>query len=160
MAYEKTEWENGTGEPINADNLNKIEQGIEDAHTDIDNLNESVSNLESSKLNSADFKTMFKTTEESKNPYDLPRTVDKKTQYYTTGAGQVQKAGYYPLGIVGWNISGDNSSYVSLFRCDLDSRSYENGVGKATINYAIRLNNTSVKYKGTIMFEILWIKYQ
>ena len=32
MAYNKTVWINGTAPPINAENLNKIEQGIEDAH--------------------------------------------------------------------------------------------------------------------------------
>lgn len=32
MAYNKTVWINGTAPPINAENLNKIEKGIEDAH--------------------------------------------------------------------------------------------------------------------------------
>ena len=32
MAYNKTVWVNGTAPPINAENLNKIEQGIESAH--------------------------------------------------------------------------------------------------------------------------------
>ena len=31
MAYNKTVWINGTAPPINAENLNKIEKGIEDA---------------------------------------------------------------------------------------------------------------------------------
>lgn len=46
MAYEKTEWENGQGAPINADNLNKIEQGIEDAHNDISSLDSRLDSLE------------------------------------------------------------------------------------------------------------------
>ena len=32
MAYTKTTWNNNAAPPINADNLNKIEQGIYDAH--------------------------------------------------------------------------------------------------------------------------------
>lgn len=39
MAYTKTNWNNDTAPAINEDNLNKIENGIYDAHQDIDNLN-------------------------------------------------------------------------------------------------------------------------
>lgn len=46
MTYEKTEWENGQGAPINADNLNKIEQGIDDAHGDIESLTSRLDSLE------------------------------------------------------------------------------------------------------------------
>lgn len=38
MSYMKTNWVNGQAPAINADNLNKIEQGIEDAHEAIDQL--------------------------------------------------------------------------------------------------------------------------
>ena len=38
MAYNKTVWNNLSPPAINADNLNKIEQGIADAHDLIENL--------------------------------------------------------------------------------------------------------------------------
>lgn len=43
MAYEKTVWKNGQSPAINATNLNKIEKGIDDAHT---LMAESAQNLE------------------------------------------------------------------------------------------------------------------
>lgn len=36
--YEKTNWRNGSGAPINAANLNKIEQGVKDACDGVDSL--------------------------------------------------------------------------------------------------------------------------
>lgn len=38
MAYSKTVWNDLAPPAINAENLNKIEQGIEDAHNLVDNL--------------------------------------------------------------------------------------------------------------------------
>lgn len=35
MSYEKTTWNNGAAPALNANNLNKIEQGIKDAHDDL-----------------------------------------------------------------------------------------------------------------------------
>ena len=44
MAYQPTTWNNNES-PINADNLNKIEQGIKEAHDNIDNLTKEYNNL-------------------------------------------------------------------------------------------------------------------
>ena len=40
MAYEKTNWQNSpsTNTPLNADNLNHIEQGVADAHDEVNKL--------------------------------------------------------------------------------------------------------------------------
>lgn len=42
MSYTKTTWVNDSTPAINADNLNKIEQGIKDAHDGIEDLQEDV----------------------------------------------------------------------------------------------------------------------
>lgn len=46
MAYTKTVWVNGDEPPINADNLNHIENGIEAAHQDISDLNSAIGDLD------------------------------------------------------------------------------------------------------------------
>lgn len=38
MSYTKTQWRNNQSPAINADNLNHIEQGIYDAHSNIETL--------------------------------------------------------------------------------------------------------------------------
>lgn len=43
--YEKTNWRNGSGAPINAANLNKMEQGIKDACDGVDSLQTEVGSL-------------------------------------------------------------------------------------------------------------------
>lgn len=42
MSYTKTQWRNNQSPAINADNLNHIEQGIYDAHSNIETLLPSV----------------------------------------------------------------------------------------------------------------------
>ena len=47
MAYTPTDWENkpSTATPIDADNLNKLEQGVVDAHNAIDSVADDVGSL-------------------------------------------------------------------------------------------------------------------
>jgi len=46
MAYNKTTWTNDSGQSLNEDNLNKIETGIDEAHTTIASLESDVDALE------------------------------------------------------------------------------------------------------------------
>lgn len=61
--------------------------------------------------------------------------------------------GYYPLGIVGVNLTGTNFMYVNLFNYYLSAQS--NGSG--TITYRYR-NNSTATFRGTIEFKVLWVK--
>lgn len=110
MAYEKTEWQNGTGEPINADNLNKIEQGIEDAHTDISEINSKIENvvdknvLETNYLSKGDIKVI--TLEEA-------FVVLKSGQQYRDSSYNISSMvgeGYTPIGVVGTRIKNSQSN--------------------------------------------------
>ena len=66
---------------------------------------------------------------------------------------RISKSGYYPLGIVGVNLTGTNYMYVNLFNYYLSAQS--NGSG--TITYRYR-NNSSATFSGTINFRVLWVK--
>lgn len=119
MAYEKTEWKNGTGEPINADNLNKIEQGIEDAHTDISEINSKIENVVD--------KNILETNYLAKNDIKI-FTVNDSLVVPTAGrqytdcdydiASTIGINGYTPIGVVGTRIKnsqkGGNSSNVVI----------------------------------------------
>ena len=118
MAYEKTEWQNGTGEPINADNLNKIEQGIEDAHTDISEINSKIENVVD--------KNILETNYLAKNDIKIVTVNDSLVvptagQQYTDcdyGIASTVGNGYTPIGIVGTRIknsqSGSNAANVVM----------------------------------------------
>jgi len=89
MAYTKTVWTNSSGSPINDVNLNKIEQGIKDAHTDIESLNSSVSAVynktETDNLldDKADTATTYTKTEVDTNIYtktEVDTNIYTKTQ--------------------------------------------------------------------------------
>ena len=118
MAYEKTEWQNGTGEPINADNLNKIEQGIEDAHTDISEINSKIENVVD--------KNILETNYLAKNDIKIVTVNDSLVvptagQQYTDCDYDIASTvgnGYTPIGIVGTRIknsqSGSNAANVVM----------------------------------------------
>lgn len=111
MAYEKTEWKNGTGEPINADNLNKIEQGIEDAHTDISEINSKIENVVD--------KNILETNYLAKNDIKI-FTVNDSLVVPTAGrhytdcdydiASTIGINGYTPIGVVGTRIKNSQKS--------------------------------------------------
>lgn len=116
MAYEKTEWQNGTGEPINADNLNKIEQGIEDANTDISEINSKIENvvdknvLETNYLAKSDIKVV--TIEEALVVPTAGKQYTDSSYPLSTSVG----TGYKPIGVVGTRIKnsdgGSNAANV------------------------------------------------
>lgn len=56
MAYQPTTWNNNES-PINADNLNKIEQGIKEAHDNIDVINAKIGDLEKEIYSTEEVKT-------------------------------------------------------------------------------------------------------
>ena len=81
MAYQPTTWNNNES-PINADNLNKIEQGIKEAHDNIDNLTKEYNNLVGKILwTNPDPTSEFsaQTITLSSNDYDLLEVFYKKT---------------------------------------------------------------------------------
>lgn len=161
MAYVPTNWTDGSGEPISAENLNHIETGISDAHTQLDDMSSDISDLKTSnagKLNTSAFISMFSVSEETRNPYSIPHTSDGKTYNYATGSSTISKTGYHPLAIIGWSLSGDNCSFIYPYRLELDNRKYENGKGSATLNYGLRTTNSSYKWSGNLVLDILWIK--
>ena len=83
-------------------------------------------------------------------------TASLSTNASTTASSatlRISKSGYYPLGIVGVNLTGTNYMYVNLFNYYLSAQS--NGSG--TITYRYR-NNSSAKFTGTIEFNVLWVK--
>ena len=161
MAYVPTDWTDGSGEPISAENLNHIEGGIFDAHTQLDDMGSDISNLKTSnagKLNISALSSMFSLKQESRNPYNIPHTTGGKTYNYATGTPTISRTGYYPLAIVGWNVLGDNCSHIFPYRLELDNRKYENGKGSATLDYGLRTNDPSHKWTGTFQVDILWVK--
>lgn len=161
MAYVPTNWTDGSGEPISAENLNHMETGISDAHTQLDDMSSDISNLKTSndgKLNISALSSMFSISEETRNPYNIPHTTGGKTYNYATGTPTISKTGYYPLAIVGWNLVGTNCSFIYPFRLELDNRKYENGKGSATLNYGLRTTDSKYKWTGTFKVDILWVK--
>ena len=57
MAYTKTQWVNNQAPAIDADNLNKIEQGIYDAHAEITDLKGDIPQAVSDLTNDAGYQT-------------------------------------------------------------------------------------------------------
>ncbi|MDY3109057.1 MAG: phage tail spike protein [Lachnospiraceae bacterium] len=83
-------------------------------------------------------------------------TASLSTDASTTASSKILnigEPGYYPLGIVGVNLTGTNFMYVNLFNYYLSAQS--NGSG--TITYRYR-NNSSATFSGTIKFKVLWVK--
>lgn len=79
-------------------------------------------------------------------------TQTKSTQSsYTSTA---EKAGYYPVGIAGWRLSGTGIGQIVPYACYLSARS----VGSATVNFGLRNNNSNTDISGTFHYTILWQK--
>lgn len=89
--YEKTNWRNGSGAPINAANLNKIEQGVKDACDGVDTLQTDVELLKSA--TTEHFGKTLWTGSWSSGDIIVPNT-DKYTIFIITmqGAGTVVPA--------------------------------------------------------------------
>ena len=75
---------------------------------------------------------------------------------YLYGSVQIEKSGYYPVGVVGWSTSGSgtNQSYISVPRCRLSSVT----TGSAQIDYGMsNLNNDALTGMGLSAY-VLWVK--
>lgn len=108
MAYEKTEWENGQGAPINADNLNKIEQGIEDAHGDIAELTHEVGELETDFKSNIAFKKWI--------PYECTSVAIPANSYVDVDV-PCEQGKFHPYAVAGIKINnsasnGQNGAWV------------------------------------------------
>lgn len=65
----------------------------------------------------------------------------------------VQKDGWYPYAVAGFNVAGTNRMYQNVYECTLTGRS----AGEATVTYRFR-NMANATYDGTFYVDILWIK--
>ena len=75
---------------------------------------------------------------------------------YLAGSVQIEKSGYYPVGIVGWSTSGSgaNQAYISIPRCRLSSVT----TGSAQIDYVMsNLKSADLTGMGLTAY-VLWIK--
>lgn len=143
MAYTKTNWVNDTT-PINATNLNKIEQGIYDNDDKIgdltllntasqDNLVNSVNEVYSDVLSLLTTQSFTSASQSVEANTTRQLTID------------ITKNGYTPLGIVGVNSSdnGFNLVYDYLNSNTLTARFY---------------NFTSATRTGAFTFIVLYVK--
>ena len=75
---------------------------------------------------------------------------------YLSGSVNIEKDGYYPVGIVGWSTSGAgaNQAYISIPRCRLSSVT----TGSASIDYVMsNLKNADLTGMGLTAY-VLWVK--
>ena len=75
---------------------------------------------------------------------------------YLSGSVQIEKSGYFPVGIVGWSTggSGANQAYISIPRCRLSSVT----TGSASIDYVMsNLKNADLTGMGLTAY-VLWVK--
>ena len=90
----------------------------------------------------------FSMTTESGATGAISATTDSGAKTIT-----VQKGGWYPYAVAGFNVAGTNRMYQNVYECTLTGRS----AGKATVTYRFR-NNANSTYDGTFYVDILWIK--
>ena len=90
----------------------------------------------------------FSTTTESAATGSIAPTTDSGAKTIT-----VQKAGWYPYSISGFNMAGTNRMYQNLYECTLTGRA----AGEATVTYRFR-NFANATFDGTFYVDILWIK--
>ena len=74
MAYTPTQWVNGQPPALNAENLNKIEAGIQNIDDEVANVRESIRELETKKFELLELKTTV-------NVFDKSKALDGKTVY-------------------------------------------------------------------------------
>ncbi len=85
-------------------------------------------------------------------------SVSKATGNVSTGTSKsvewsVSKSGYYPLGIVGWNVGGTNRMHQHVCKVMLTARDS----GSATIEVFF-YNGSSATFNGDIYVDLLWVK--
>lgn len=72
---------------------------------------------------------------------------------YASGTVTLTKAGYYPLGVVGMDLSGTGSTWVIPMRWHITAAA----VGSATVEYVAR-NAGTADASVTITADVLWVK--
>lgn len=65
----------------------------------------------------------------------------------------ISKAGYYPVGVVGWYMAGTNRAYQHIYMCYLSAQSS----GAGTVSYRF-LNGSASAFSGTMHAIVLWVK--
>lgn len=65
----------------------------------------------------------------------------------------ITKAGYYPIGVVGANVTGTNRMFQNLYEVLLSGRAN----GSATVIYRFR-NNANVAVSIGLAVDVLWMK--
>lgn len=73
---------------------------------------------------------------------------------YKSSTITVTKDGYYPYGVVGFNMAGTNRVSQNIYSCQLTTRE----TGKAVVTYAFKNTLSSTSFSGTMYVHILWIQ--
>lgn len=84
--------------------------------------------------------------------HSISFTQTKGTQ--STYTNTFSKSGYYPVGIVGWSLSGTGVGQIVLYTCHISSASK----GSVTIRIGVRNNNTNTDITGSVIARVLWQK--
>lgn len=84
----------------------------------------------------------------SSSPISVSANSDSGAQTAT-----ITNSGYYPYGIVGWNVTGTNRAYQNLYECLFTARAS----GSGTITFRFR-NNASAAVNIGLVVHVLWIK--
>lgn len=133
MAYTKTNWVNEGPPAIDADNLNKIENGIYTNSNNIDNL-----------LSWAG------------SPFVIEEYSSTKTiaaNGYASMEETKTKSGYMPIGVLGFNITGTGSSAAQVLKNLLSARSE----GSCTVLLGLK-NDSGSSVTWTLYSYVLWLK--
>lgn len=83
---------------------------------------------------------------------DIPISVGTN-DYKRVTATITHSSNFYPLGVVGWNLGGTGSTYLSVFEYYLSSR----GWGTCDLTVAVRNYNSSA-VSATLSPKILWLR--
>ena len=104
--------------------------------------------MATSKITLKSFRSMFTITEE-----DLTHSCPKSS--YQQLSDTIENSGWYPIGVVGWNIMGTVvPSYLRVYRYLITNRSRGSGTLQLYI-YNSNANNVSA---GTVRVYVLWQK--
>lgn len=70
------------------------------------------------------------------------------------GTINLSRTGYMPLGVIGWNVSGNGSTFCAVYRLYISGASS----GSGTLNYSLRSTSSSTALDGTIYVRVLWMR--
>ena len=101
-------------------------------------------------------KLLTKVLEWLSDPLAVQTTSASKSCAANTGTAveiTVTKSGYYPLAVVGYQISGSASGNADVRQLRMSSQ--ENGSGTA---YIYVWNNSGSAYTWTVTAHVLWVK--